>query len=404
MRVRRTVASVVATVGTVAAGAVLVPSAPASADIGVDQSYPVPTSGTYTLHGHGFGHGHGMSQYGAYGAAQRGLDHEQILDFYYPGTSLSRVRGSVRVLISADTTSDVVVSPAPKLSVRDLGSKTTYVLPGLPGVTRWRLNVDSGHTVVGYYDGAWHRYRAGGHPYLAGDGQFHAAAPLTLWTPSGTRTYRGYLRAASPTPGSSTRDTVNIVSLDSYVQGVLPAEMPASWSSQALQAQAIAARTYATWERDANAGRQYQICDTSSCQVYRGFSAEDPRGNAAVGATLKQILTYDGQAAFTQFASSSGGWTSAGSRPYLVAEADPYDDFAGNPVHDWTLRVSASRIAGAYPSIGRLKRLHVTRRDGHGQWGGRVVTVVLDGTKHDVSLSGDSFRSRFGLRSSWFAG
>jgi stage II sporulation protein D len=307
------------------------------------------------------------------------------------------------VLISADTTSDLIVSAAPKLSVRDLGSKTSYVLPSLRGVTRWRLNVDSGNTVVGYYDGVWHRYRPGGAPYLAGDGQFHAAVPLTLWTPSGSRTYRGYLRSASPTPGSSSRDTVNIVSLDSYVQGVLPAEMPASWSSQALQAQAVAARTYATWEREANAGRQYQICDTSACQVYRGFSAEDPRGNAAVVATLKQILTYDGEAAFTQFSSSSGGWTTAGSRPYLPAKADPYDDFAGNPVHDWTLLLPASRITKAYPSLGRLKRLHVTRRDGHGQWQGRVVTVVLDGTRHDVSLSGDAFSSRFGLRSSWFA-
>jgi stage II sporulation protein D len=402
MRVRRTVAAVLA---TVAAGAVAVPlvPGPASADVGVDQSYPVPSSGTYTLHGHGFGHGHGMSQYGAYGAARQGLDHSQILSFYYPGTSLSQVRGKVRVLITADTTPDVVVSPAAKLTVRDLGSRTTYLLPSLHGVSRWRLNVDSGHTVVGYFDGAWHRYRPGGVRYLVGDGQFHAAAPLTLWTPSGSRAYRGYLRSASPTPGSSTRDTVNIVSLDSYVQGVLPAEMPTSWSSEALQAQAIAARTYATWERDANADRPYQICDTSSCQVYRGLSAEDPRGDAAVVATLRQILTYDGAAAFTQFASSSGGWTTAGSRPYLVAKPDPYDDFTGNPVHDWTLRLSASRIAAAYPSIGRLKRLHVTRRDGHGQWHGRVVTVVLDGTKRDVSLSGDAFRSRFGLRSSWFA-
>lgn len=402
MRVRRTVASVMA---TVAAGAVGVPlvASPASADLGVDQSYPVPRSGTYTLHGHGFGHGHGMSQYGAYGAARRGLDHRQILGFYYPGTSTSRVAGGVRVLISADTTSDLVVSSAPQLSVRDLGARKRYVLPALHGVTRWRLNVDGTHTVLGYYNGAWHRYEPGGAPHLVGDGQFHAAVPLTLWTPSGARTYRGYLRAASPSPGSATRDTVNIVSFDSYVQGLLPAEMPASWSAEALEAQAVAARTYAAWEREANAGRPYQICDTSACQVYRGFSAEDPRGNAAVAATRQQILTYGGAPAFTQFSSSSGGWTTAGSRPYLVAKPDPYDDFAGNPVHDWTLQLSASRIAKAYPTIGRLKRLHVTRRDGHGQWGGRVVTVVLDGTKHDVSLSGDAFRSRFGLRSSWFA-
>ncbi len=258
--------------------------------------------------------------------------------------------------------------------------------------------------MVDYFDGAWHRYQPGGHATFVGDGQFHAAVPLTLWTSAGSRTYRGWLRGASPSPGSATRDTVNVVSLDSYVQGVIPAEMPASWSAQALEAQAVASRTYATWSRDDNADRSYQICDSSSCQVYRGVSGEDSRANAAVDATRAMILKYGGAAAFTQFASSSGGWTSAGSRPYLVAKADPYDDFSGNPVHSWTVKLKASRIRGAYPSLGKLNRLHVTRRDGHGQWGGRVVTVVLDGTKRNITISGATFRARFGLRSSWFAG
>ena len=193
--------------------------------------------------------------------------------------------------------------------------------------------------------------------------------------------------------------------MDSYVRGVIPSEMPTSWSMEALKAQAVAARTYGTWSRDDNADRWYQICDTSSCQVYRGMSAEDSRGNQAVDETRGQILTHRGAAAFTQFASSSGGWTSARqASPYLVAKADPYDNFSGNPVHDWPVKLKASRIRGAYPSIGKLNRLHVTRRDGHGQWGGRVVTVVLDGTKRNVTISGDTFRSRFGLKSSWFAG
>jgi SpoIID/LytB domain protein len=203
--------------------------------------------------------------------------------------------------------------------------------------------------------------------------------------------------------GSSTRDTVNVLSVDRYLRGVVPGEMPASWSSEALKAQAVAARTYATWSRDQDPDGSYQICDTSSCQVYRGADAEDSRSNAAIAATARRILTYDGEAAFSQFSSSSGGWTSAGSRPYLVAKADPYDSFSGNPVHSWSVKLKASRIRAEYPSLGKLKRLHVTRRDGHGQWGGRVVTVVLDGAKRNISISGDTFRSRFGLKSSWFA-
>ena len=392
--------------GGLLAGLLTLPAtgAPASASVGADQSYPVPASGVLTLHGHGFGHGHGMSQYGAYGAARRGLGYRKIIDFYYPGTSWGTVTSSVRVLITADTTPDTVVSVASGLTVRDLATGKAYRLPQLSGVTRWRLNVDHGRTVVGYYTSGWHRYRPGGLPALTGDGELTAGVPLTLWTPSGSRTYRGALRGASPSQGSADRDTVNVVSLDQYVQGVIPAEMPASWSTEAVKAQAVASRTYATWSRDFYPSRSWQICDTSSCQVYRGVDVEDPRSNAAVAATSNQILTYGGSAAFTQFGSSSGGWLSAGSRPYLVAKSDPYDDNTANPVHDWTVKLGAARVQGAYPSIGRLRRLHVTRRDGHGEWGGRVVTVVLDGTKRDVTLSGDTFRAVFGLRTSWFAG
>ncbi len=383
------------------AGVALAPSG-ADASVAVSQYYPVPASRVLTLQGHGFGHGHGMSQYGAYGAARQGLDYRRIMDFYYPGTGWSSVTGKVRVLITADTSDDVRVSPADGLAVRDLGTGMRYPLPDLPGVTRWRLNTEGTRTVVGYYSDAWHRYRPGGLDTLVGDGQLRASGPLTLWTPYGSRTYRGALRAASPYPGSGARDTVNVLSLDNYVRGVIPAEMPASWSAEALKAQAVAARTYATWSRDQVAQRSWQICDTTSCQVYRGVDVEDSRTNAAVSATTRKILTYGGEAAFTQFSSSSGGWTSAGSRPYLVAQRDPYDGFSANPVHDWTLRLGAARIQDAYPGIGRLQGLRVTRRDGNGEWGGRVVSVVLDGSRKNVTVSGDTFRSRFGLRSSWF--
>ena len=377
----------------------------ADASVAVNQSYPVPASRVMTLHGHGFGHGHGMSQYGAYGAAKQGLTYRQIVGFYYPGTAWSTETGTVRVLITADTDSDVQVSTAPGLTVRDLGASKTYRLPTIAGATRWRLNVDGTRTVVGYLTSSgWHRYAPGGLTTLAGDGQFRADGPLTLWTPSGNRTYRGALRAASPSAGSSDRDTVNVVSVDRYVQGVIAAEMPTSWHMEALKAQAVAARTYATWSRDVNPDRYYQICDTSACQVYRGVDAEDERGLAAVTATYRQVVAADGGAAFTQFSSSSGGWLSAGSRRYLVSKADPYDDFAGNPVHDWTVSLRASRIQDAYPGIGRLSKLRVIRREGGGQWGGRVVSVVLDGSKKNVTITGGTFASRFGLRSSWVAG
>jgi len=392
-----------ALVPTVAAALVAAGAAMPAHAVSTDQSYWVPVDGQIVVEGHGFGHGHGMSQYGAEGAALAGKTYTDILDFYYPGTTWSKVRGQVRVLIGENGTSPLAVSPTPGLTLTDLGDGATYPLPDSNGATRWRISVaPDGASVVAYLSGRWHRYRPGGKDELVGDGQFSADGPLTLWTPSGPREYRGALRAATPTPGATYRDTVNVLSMDDYVKGVVPSEMPASWDPQAVEAQAVAARTYATWSRNQYPRRYYQICDTSACQVYGGVAAEDPRSNAAVDATRRQILTYDGKPAFTQFSSSDGGWTSAGSEPYLPAQADPYDGWTGNTMHDWTATVDADRLESAYPSIGRLRRLLVTERDGNGDWEGRVETMVLDGTRSSVTISGDSFRWEFGLRSDWF--
>jgi stage II sporulation protein D len=378
--------------------------APAAA-MSTDQSYWVPVSRQIVVRGHGFGHGHGMSQYGAQGAASQGLGYQDIADFYYPGTTWSKVSGKIRVLISADTTSDVVVSPAAGLTVRDLGDGQTYALPDLTGVQRWRLSVDAGnHEVLAYQNPTgWHPWAPADKAVLVGDGEFFGPTKLTLWTPYGARSFRGALRAASPSSGATYRDTVNVLPMDSYVKGVVPYEMPASWNPEAVKAQAVAARTYATWSRDQHPTRYYQVCDTTSCQVYGGAGGEDSRSNAAVDATARQILTYGGRAAFTQFSASNGGWTSSGGVAYLPAEADPYDGWAGNPVHDWSLTVDAGRLERYYPAIGSLRRIRVVARDGNGEWDGRVSTVVLDGTRSDLTLSGDRFQSFYGLRSRWFS-
>ncbi len=403
---RSRLATAVLTATTAAATVAAVTLLPAGSQaVPVSQTYPVPADRTFTVHGHGFGHGHGMSQYGAQGAATRGVAHDDILAFYYPGTDAGQVKARVRVRITADTTPDLVVLVAPGLRVTDLGTGTRYPLPTDLGATRWRLAVTTGnHDVVQYDAGdGWQRWRPGGAATLTGQGQFTATGPLTLMSPAGTRAYRGSLRLAAPEPGSTDRDTVNVVGLEGYLKGVVPREMPASWKPEALAAQAVAARTYAMWSIAQNPDGAAQICDTTSCQVYGGYDDEVASSNAAVDATKGQIRTFDGEPAFTQFSSSSGGWTSAGSVPYLTAQADPYDDWSGNPVHDWTTTLSAARIQKAFPALGRLRAVKVVERDGNGQWKGRVLTVVLDGAKADRRISGDTFRSTFGLRSTWFS-
>lgn len=359
--------------------------------------WKVPASATVTIKGHGYGHGHGMSQYGAEGAARQGLTYRQIAEFYYPGTEWGTAKGRVTVLLTADTTDDLIVNARPGLTVRDTATKAKRRL-ALPdnGAKRWRVAVGSdGVSRVFYRDRRWHAWQV-----LKGEGEFYAGGePITLVTPSGERSYRGRLRTA--VTGAGERVTVNAVDLESYLKGVVPLEIPASWSAEAVRAQAVAARTYAAYERRHPLSDAYQLCDTTSCQVYGGVDAEYPASDDAVDATAGTILTSGGEPAFTQFGSSSGGWTSAGSVPYLPARRDPYDGWSGNPVHTWTTTIDDARLEQAWPAVGNLTRIAVTARDGNGDWGGRVRSIALRGSDGRVVVSGDTFRAVLGLRSTW---
>jgi SpoIID/LytB domain protein len=136
--------------------------------------------------------------------------------------------------------------------------------------------------------------------------------------------------------------------------------------------------------------------------VYGGASRETPATDAAAAATTGQFVSYQGVPALTQFSSSSGGQTSVGSQPYLTAAVDPYDGWAGNPNHDWSTTVAASKIQKAYPSIGTLKQLTITRRAGGGAWGGRVGSLTLVGSRKSIVITGNDARWAFGLKSNWF--
>ena len=147
-------------------------------------------------------------------------------------------------------------------------------------------------------------------------------------------------------------------------------EMPSTWRTTALQAQATAARTYAAASK--RPGEYYDLCDTTSCQVYGGVDSGTSRTDEVVKQTSHKILYYDGKPTLTQFSSSSGGWTADGGKPYLTAHSDGYDDDVPNPNHSWSKTISASTLEHAYPSIGTLRSLRITNRNGHGAWGGRV--------------------------------
>ena len=313
-------------------------------------------------------------------------------------TPWGEARKRIAVLITADTSDDLVVRCAAACA-STTRRRTRSPPPELPDsdATRWRIAVGDGRDRVAFLNGRWHRYGA-----LDGRGGFsRRGKPVTLVTPSGATAYRGRLWSRAPSAGGAARDTVNVVSLENYLRGVVPMEMPALWHPAAVRAQAVAARTYATYERAHPRARHYQICDTWSCQVYGGVAAEHPASDAAVEKTAGKVLTWRGEPALTQFASSSGGWTVSGSVPYLPAQKDPYDGWSGNSVHSWSLRLTDTQLESHWPSIGNLTRITVLDRDGNGDWGGRVQSLRLVGSAGRVTVSGDTFRSVLGLRSDW---
>ncbi|MGJ9413482.1 SpoIID/LytB domain-containing protein [Aeromicrobium sp. CF4.19] len=365
-------------------------------------SRTVGSASSVSFKGHGYGHGIGMSQWGAYGGASKGALASAILKKYYPGTTLADRSRYIRVHLTADNDGSTAVLAQSGLKLLQ-GSRTVALPTSVSGrkVSHWRIEPYASNrrqSVLRYKSGStWRTYQS-----MVWSGSADFAAPtMRLALPGGkTVTYRYKLRAAQPSSTSTSRRTVNVLHLNDYTRGVIPREVPASWPNEALRSQAIAARTYGL--RAISSGGWYDICDTTSCQVYGGVSAEASRTNSAVSSTSNRVLLYQGSPAFTQFSSSSGGYTNKGSQPYLKPVSDPWDNTSANANHSWSQAVKTSTIQSRYPSIGTLRTVKVTKRNGHGSQGGRVVSMQLVGSKKTVTISGTDARWSFGLKSDWF--
>jgi len=346
-----------------------------------------------------------MSQYGAKGAAEDGWSYRRIVSFYYPGTEWGRTSGQMQVLITGDSTRDLVVRDRAGLRARAVGGSWVSLHEARPGATHWRvLPAANGRSVVDHRTdgGRWTRLRGFDGEVEVGAGR----SPVRLQTPSGTTAYRGVLRSVDPPSGSSDdaqdRDTVNVVPIESYLRGVVPREVPATWPGQAVRAQAVAARSYAAFERVHPRNSHYQVLDTAGSQVYGGAAAEHPASDAAVRDTRGRVRFFDGDPAFTQFSASNGGWTAKGSFSYLPAKQDANERGSANPYATWRRTVGVGTLESAYPGIGRFRSVTLLDRDGRGQWGGRVGAVKVTGSAGSTRVTGETFRLRFGLPSTWF--
>jgi stage II sporulation protein D len=323
--------------------------------------------------GKGWGHGVGMSQWGAYGYARHGWSYRQILAHYYPGTTLGQAPAvDVRVLLGSGQPS-ASVGCAGAIRVGDRSGRTYALAPGAYSFgPRLRLRVG--------------RTRRALHSPVVFD---CPTAPL-VWAGSayhGRLTFRSNGRKLS---------VVNTVPLDAYVQGVVGGEMPHKWNLAALEAQAVAARSYALATLKPN--KHFDLFSDTRSQVYGGIAFETPGIDFAVRRTAGKIVLWNGHVALTFFFSSSGGrtadvrevWPRLGDIPYLRSVSDPYDD--ASPHHAWgPLTFDVDRLA---------RRLHVPA-------GPVQVTRTADGRVASVRIgsrviSGGVFQARLGLDSTWF--
>ncbi len=387
------------------------------------------------LHGSGWGHGVGMSQYGAYAMALAGHDVAEILTHYYPGTEVTtdtaasdeRIRvgiainqssSQVRALDgdvawrictpSGDLPSDGRVSADDcetwfeqaaneRLRVRPLptdggGAPTIEDADGEvvldPDGDDAEPAPAGGLLIEREAGGGWEPVRgyaadAGGPLPIArvehGDDRIEAqsyASPQRHYA-FGWRDL--HLAGSADAPDRQSLTVVQDVgSVEAYLRGL--AEVPNSWASGALEAQAITGRTFAL-RAGRGGGCRCDLLATAADQVFIGESkVEDGQGErwaAAVADTQDQVLTYEGELAQTYYSSSHGGrseniedsWAyDTDEVPYLRSVDDPWslessvgDVTIRNTRRDWTAAADNQAMAG-FLSAGRSTPIATVER------------------------------------------
>ncbi|MEO0532763.1 MAG: SpoIID/LytB domain-containing protein [Cyanobacteria bacterium P01_A01_bin.123] len=276
--------------------------------------------------------------------------------------------------------SQLILGSSTPAAIRDGSGRT---LNQIQGGQALEASLSNGRIILGEWQGSgfWVEPTNGGYVYI------------------GDRWYRGRVFA---TLGEGGIIAVNYVDLEHYLYSVLGGEMPTNWPLDALQAQAVAARSYALHQRQSSGNALYDVGATTTWQVYRGLIEETDTTRAAVTATEGQVLTYNGQIIEAVFHSSSGGHTEnvedvwMQPLPYLRGVSD-YDE--GAPVYQWTVDFSNAQFQARIPGIGDLIAAVPDRTTPRG----RVVSMRLEGSSGTRTLSGNEIRQALGLRSTLFA-
>jgi len=380
----------------------------------------------FSFTGSGYGHGVGMSQIGARAKALAGESATAILNYYYSGTKVETATDSkiLRINIGHLLKSTKVRSDSNGAKLQLFAgalseSKTADVLLDIPSKTTLNVEISGSQLNISTTQGA-------------------NTTPITNRTSftlrwSGTRHMEGAPTVISVTANSTVNryrygqiqfkvikdkllgnrlSIINSVRLqDEYLWGI--GEVPSSWPLAALQAQAIASRTYAL-------AKSLKIRSACSCHLYGsisdqsfvGFSKESEAfygqfWKSAVDSTVGQIITYDGLPITAYFTSSTGGVTETSEHawgtatPFTQSVPDSASaDIALNPrFATWSRQITQSVIAAAFllPDVLSLQVLSLNPA-------GTVDLIQATSSKGvTATLTGETFRSRSKLPSAWFS-
>lgn len=295
--------------------------------------------------------------------------------------AIAPAQASVLLRIAIENqVSQVKVGSSTRAIVRDSSGRT---LGELPGMTAYMAN-SSGSGV------ALQNWQAN-QIYIqpTGDGYVFI----------GDRWYRGAINLVR-TDGGLT--AVNNVNLEHYLYSVIGAEMSPNWPLEALKAQAVAARSYALYQRERGGNPTYDLGDTQGWQVYKGLESEATSTYAAVDATAGQVMVYNGKIIEAFFHSSSGGhtenveevWTEA--RPYLRGVPD-YD--RGAPVYEWSTSVSVSQLSNLISGVGNIVSMQPEKTTKTG----RIITMKVIGDSGQRAIEGEQIQRLLGLKSTRFS-
>ncbi|NLM27002.1 MAG: SpoIID/LytB domain-containing protein [Clostridiaceae bacterium] len=216
------------------------------------------------------------------------------------------------------------------------------------------------------------------------------------------RRYRGYLEIRRYPDSDLT--LINILNLEQYLYGVVPAEIEADSPLEAIKAQAVAARTYTYRNLKKNDNWGFDLANTVEDQVYRGYDGERASTNRAVDETKGKKMLYNGSLAHVFYFASSGGMTADikevwGSEiPYLISVPDPYESET-SPNYIWERTLTAEEIKSILfvsgVEIGDIVSVSAEEYSPSG----RVTALRITGTKGAITYYNKDTRFIFNLNS-----